>query len=110
MNRPNLKHYPHIFSPLQMFFNYINDMKKSIDDFLTQYLKPEGRDVLLMFNRYMIVVVILNVDIKLLVVIVMTVYMAVKVAKVKVWGGMKTSLRLMFKINKKKKSAIDRPR
>ncbi len=64
-----------------------------------------------MFNRYMVVIVLLNVDVKLLAVIVMGVYMAVKVAKLKVWSGVKGPLGVVEKVcNRSKKLAKDKRR
>jgi hypothetical protein len=34
------KHYPHIFTPMQMLYNYTSNIKSTIGEFFRQYLKP----------------------------------------------------------------------
>lgn len=79
------RHNPHIFSPMQMLYNYANNIKSSISEFFREYLRPEGKETFLIFNRYMLLAIAVNIDIKLLIVMCLVVYMVVKLLIVRLW-------------------------
>ena len=85
MNQPGLRNNSHYFYPLTMLKNYITEMKISVEEFFKQYLKPEGKTILTTFNRYMILAMILNIDLKFLVLIACLVFIIIKLVKVKPW-------------------------
>lgn len=48
-------------------------------------MKPEGKEVLLLFNRYMLIAIFLNVDVKLFFALCILVYIVIKLLKIRPW-------------------------
>ena len=90
------RHYPHIFTPMQMIYNYANNIKSSISEFFREYLKPEGREVLLVFNRYMMLAIVVNIDIRLCLALFVVVYLVVKLVRVRPWRNEMVGVPLSF--------------
>jgi hypothetical protein len=90
------RHYPHIFTPMQMIYNYANNIKSSISEFFREYLKPEGRKTLLVFNQYMMLAIAVNVDIRLCLVLFVVFYVVVKLVRVRPWRGERMGVPLSF--------------
>lgn len=77
------KTHSHSHYLLNIFSNYLNDLNKSFDKFVHQYLTIEGRVFLSKFNKFMIIAIFLNVEIYLSVYVIISILLLVKVFKIR---------------------------